>query len=262
MAIENLIKILALGDVVGSPGRLLLRQKISELRAAYAPDLLIVNIENSAGGFGPTPAIADELKGFGIDLMTVGDHAWDRKELKPYLDENSAFCIRPGNYPQGAPGRGYTIVERLGKKIGLMILQGRVFIGGALDCPFKKADEYLAGPLKECDFKICEFHAEATSEKVAMGNYLDGRVSFVYGTHTHVATADMRLLPKGTAYVTDLGMCGPLDSVIGMKKEIAIDRFLSGLPHSYDVAKVDAQLNGVLATIDAATGKGVEIRRI
>lgn len=257
-----MIKVLALGDVVGRPGRKALQAKLPALRQKYKIDFVIVNGENSAGGAGIDHACAREIKDSQADVITLGDHTWQRSEAAKLLEENPKWIIRPANYPPSAPGLGYTIVEVAGVKIGVMNLMGRVFISQFLDCPFRMADSILEGPLKDCPIVICDMHAEATSEKRAMGYYLDGRVSLVFGTHTHVQTADEAILPKGTGYITDLGMCGPESSVLGLSTQVSIDRFVTGMKHSYEVGTGRVNLNGIVAQIDSKSGKAISIERV
>jgi len=255
-------RLMCLGDVVGSPGRKVLKELAPQLRKKHDVDLLIVNGENASGGVGIDPKVAKEIFSSGADVITLGDHTWRRKEIKDYFNEDNP-CIRPANFPEGAPGKGYIILEKDGHpKVAVMNLMGRVFMNVQLDCPFKKADELLAGPLKDCPIIICDFHAEATSEKCAMGRYLDGRVSVFFGTHTHVQTADHQILPGGTAYVSDLGMCGSLDGVIGMDSSVALTRFTTGMPAAYKVADGRTLVSGILCDIDRATGKPLKIDSI
>lgn len=257
---------MCLGDVVGRAGSAALERKLKSWRNEWHLDLVIVNAENAAGGQGIDIATADGLFRAGADVLTLGDHTYQKKEIKEYLDRNSSKIIRPGNYPQGAPGSGHTIWNgTAGQKsisVAIANLMGRTFIGGALDCPFKAADHLLANEMRAADLKIFDFHAEATSEKNAFGLHLDGRASLVYGTHTHVQTADETLLPNGTAYITDLGMCGPQFSVIGMDFETAISRFMTGLPSSYKLARGDAIVSGIIAAFDLESNAPKSIQRV
>lgn len=255
-------RILCLGDVVGRPGRHALKSVVPRLRQEFNLDCVIANGENAAGGTGIDAACADEIRSYGVDVITLGDHTWQKKEFRKYLDTNAEFCIRPANYPQAAPGRGWTTLEVRGVKIGVMNLIGRVFMNIPLDCPFRTADELLREPLKACDLVMCDMHAEATSEKIAMGRYLDGRAHFVVGTHTHVQTADNQILKGGTAYLTDLGMCGGFEGVIGMDAQVAIDRFLTGIPFSYEVTKGDCMVCGAVAEIDLETKRAISVERV
>ncbi|MBA7614671.1 2',3'-cyclic-nucleotide 2'-phosphodiesterase [subsurface metagenome] len=244
------------GDVIGRPGRRAVGALVPGLRQEYGVDLVIANGENAAGGLGLTKATAEELLGCGIDVITSGNHIWDQKEIMPTLDSELAI-LRPLNYPPGVPGRGYWIKE------GVLVvnLVGRTFVGN-FDCPFRAMDQLLADPADRPPVVIIDFHAEATSEKVALGRYLDGRVSAVLGTHTHVGTIDTRLLPKGTAYITDVGMTGPLDSVIGDDTDAVLRRFLTQLPHRLSVGKGNVILNSVLVEVEKSTGRAKSIIRI
>jgi metallophosphoesterase (TIGR00282 family) len=246
--------ILAIGDIVGRPGRRAVSQLLPGLRQQYGLDLVIANGENAAGGVGLTPETAKELLSGGVDVITSGNHIWAQKEIIPYLDGEMPI-LRPLNYPPGVPGRGYIAI---GQVVVVNIL-GRTFIGD-FDCPFRAMDQLLSE--LEQKIVIVDFHAEATSEKVAMGRYLDGRVSAVLGTHTHVGTIDSQILPQGTAYVSDIGMCGPADSVIGDDAEEVIKRFLTALPHRLSVGKGKTILNAVMVEIDEKTGKALSIERI
>ena len=260
------VKILFLGDIFGQPGRRIVKELLPHLVEESAPDLILANGENAAGGFGITPPLVEELLGLGIALLTSGNHIWDKKEIFPYLAEHSdSRLLRPANYPGGsggAPGQGMYIGKtRGGLDYAVINLQGRVFMP-AIDCPFRTADALLAQIPSHVKLKVVDFHAEATSEKVSLGWYLDGRVTAVLGTHTHVPTADETVLPGGTAYITDLGMTGPYDSVIGMEKQAVIQKFLTGLPARFDVAKGDAHLCAVLIQAELDTGRALSIERI
>jgi len=256
------IKVLCLGDVVGEPGRTLVQELLPGLRKEFALDLIIANAENAAGGLSPDIKTSEELHAAGVDVLTSGDHVWKRKEFYPFLDQNKHWAIRPANFPEGAPGAGVCLIEKRGVKIGVMNLIGRVFMNATLDCPFKKADQLLQSELSSTKIIICDLHTEATSEKVAMGRYLDGRTSLVFGTHTHVQTADEQIFSGGSAYISDLGMCGSFDSVIGMDPETAIARFTTGLPSSYKVGAGRKILCGVVCEIDSANGKALKIERV
>ncbi|HED00818.1 MAG TPA: TIGR00282 family metallophosphoesterase [Proteobacteria bacterium] len=257
----NKIKVLFIGDVVGSPGRSGVRHLVPEIVESYGIDLVIANGENAAGGIGITPQVADELLRNGVHVLTSGNHVWAKKEILGYLS-GSERILRPANYPPGLPGRGGTVIHtRGGDPIGVFNLQGRVYMDN-LDCPFRVAEKEIETLKKEAKVVILDFHAEATSEKVALGWFLDGRISAVLGTHTHIQTADERILPHGTAYITDVGMTGSVDSVIGMKKEIAIERFLTQVPRKLEVAKRDIQLQGVVLEIDKESGGCVRIKRV
>jgi metallophosphoesterase (TIGR00282 family) len=250
------LRILMIGDAVGRPGRRAVRKFLPGLCHDYEIGLVMANGENSAGGIGITPDTARELLDSGIDVLTTGNHVWAKKEIIPYMGGELPI-IRPLNFPPGAPGRGFLEV----KGVLIVNLIGRVFIGG-FDCPFRAIDSLLSEIKTDSKVIIVDFHAEATSEKVAMGRYLDGRVSAVLGTHTHVGTADASILPKGTAYVTDVGMVGPVDSVIGVDIESAIRSFLTGMPHRFFVGEGVASFDAVLVDVDEASGKAVGIQRI
>jgi len=250
------LKILAIGDIVGRPGREAVREILPDLYRECGIDLVIGNGENCAGGVGITPSTAQELFESGIDVITSGNHIWAQKEIIPYLDGDLAI-IRPLNYPPGIPGHGY-----LYKNNTLIVnLMGRVFLGN-FDCPFRAIDRLLAELEGKPNIIIVDFHAEATSEKVAMGRYLDGRVSAVLGTHTHVGTIDAQILPQGTAYVTDIGMVGPVDSVIGDDVASVITRFLTQIPKRLPVGKGKVSFNAILVEVDEGTGKATGIKRI
>ena len=255
------MKILFIGDIVGSPGRKAIQALLPKLKEQYSIDISIANGENAAGGSGITPALAEELFGFGLDILTSGDHIWKKKEILEILDQDQRI-LRPANYPAGSPGRGYGIIEtKKGKKIGVINLEGRVFMS-TLDCPFKCARAAIEEIKNKTQVILVDIHAEATSEKIALGWFLDGMVSAVLGTHTHVQTADERILPAGTAYITDVGMSGPYDSVIGRKVEQILARFLSQMPVRFEMAKDNVQLHGVVLDIDEKTGKARSIERI
>jgi hypothetical protein len=248
--------ILVIGDVVGRPGRQAVQKFLPALRQQYEPDMVIANAENAAGGFGLTSATAGELLSAGIDVLTSGNHIWAQKEIIPYLDGDLPI-LRPLNYPPGVPGKGYILIGQ----VMVVNLMGRTFMGD-LDCPFRAMDKLLAEVEPKPSVIIVDFHAEATSEKMAMGRYLDGRVSAVLGTHTHVGTIDTQILPQGTAYVTDIGMTGPLDSVIGDDAEAVIQRFLTGLPHRLSVGGGKLALDAILVRVDKNSGRAVGIERI
>ncbi|MEA1958326.1 MAG: TIGR00282 family metallophosphoesterase [Chloroflexota bacterium] len=251
------MRILMIGDVIGKPGRHALRSLAPGLRDEYNIDLIIANGENAAGGIGLTPGTADELFESGIDVITSGNHIWAHKDILPALDGNASI-LRPLNYPEGVAGSGYAIIN------GVLVvnLLGRTFIGN-MDCPFRAIDNLLEKLGDERPaVTVVDFHAEATSEKVAMGWYLDGRVSGVTGTHTHVGTIDTRILPNGTAFVCDIGMVGPADSVIGDNIETVIKRFLTQLPHRISVGSGKTIFNSVLIDIDEITGRAIGIKRI
>jgi len=247
------VLILAIGDIVGKPGRKAISQLLPGLRQQYGLNLVIANGENAAGGIGLTPDTARELLDAGGDVITSGNHIWAQKEIFPYLNGQMPI-LRPLNYPPGVPGRGYMAIG----SVAVVNIIGRTFIGN-FDCPFQAMDRLL-GELEQ-PIIIVDFHAEATSEKVAMGRYLDGRVSAVLGTHTHVGTVDTQVLAGGTAYVTDIGMTGPIDSIIGDDAEAVIQRFLTGIHHRLSVGKGKSALNAVMVDIDG-TGRAKSIERI
>jgi 2',3'-cyclic-nucleotide 2'-phosphodiesterase len=254
------MRVLMVGDVVGKPGRQLVLELVPHLKTEYAVDFVIVNGENAAGGIGITPDIAHVMLQSGINVVTLGNHAWGKREIYSYLDEEGRL-LRPANYPPGVPGRGYGVFQCAAGAVGVVSLQGRTFMD-PVDDPFRAIDTILETLRKKTAVICIDFHAEATSEKQAFGWYVDGRVSVVVGTHTHVQTADERILPGGTAYLTDLGMTGPIDSVIGMNKDIVIPRFTSLLPARFEVADGEAQLCAALIDIDMTTGHAVAIRRL
>jgi 2',3'-cyclic-nucleotide 2'-phosphodiesterase len=252
---DDVIKVLFLGDVFGKPGRQAAAQYVKQFRA----DFKLINGENMAGGIGITPALAMEMLESGVDGITTGNHVWKKKDIIPYLMAEQRV-IRPLNYPPGTPGFGFALLESNGKAIYLANVEGRTFMS-TLDCPFRAMDDFLASKKRDVPV-VVDFHAEATSEKIALGLYLDGRVSCVIGTHTHVQTADETILPGGTGYITDAGMTGPADSVIGMDKAAVLERFLTQMPHKYEVAKGEVEVQGVVTTIDAKTGRCLHIERI
>jgi metallophosphoesterase (TIGR00282 family) len=255
------VKILFIGDTVARPGRTMVHDCLKHLQEDYEVDLTILNCENAAAGFGVTPTIADEFFNWGVDVLTSGNHIWDKKEIFPYLNTNTRI-LRPANYPPDNPGRGcITAKTRAGEPFAVLNLQGRVFMPPT-DDPFRVADAELAKLSSDVKVIFVDMHGEATSEKVAMGWYLDGRVSAVIGTHTHIPTADEMILPGGTAYQTDAGMTGPFQSVIGVMKDDVIHRFLTQIPTKFESASQDVRLNGVLIDVDSATGKARKIERV
>ena len=254
------MRALFLGDVVGQPGRRAVGQLLPELAARCRADLVIANGENAAGGYGITLPLAQELLGMGVGVITLGNHAWKKKEVAQALEQEPRL-LRPANYPPGVPGRGSGVFLAGGEAVGMLNLCGRVFMD-ALDCPFRAADLELKALRQRAKAVIVDMHAEATSEKEAMGWYLDGRVSAVIGTHTHVQTADERVLPKGTAYITDVGMTGPRDSIIGGEPEPILRRFLTQMPAKFEVAKGATTLSAVVIEIDPGTGFARSITRI
>jgi len=257
------MNILFIGDIFGEPGRRIVRDLLPVLIAEIGPDLIIANGENSAHGFGITPNQVDELLDLGIDVLTGGNHIWDRKEIIPYFaDHSGSRLIRPANFPEGTPGSGmYVGRTRGGVPYAVMNLQGRVFMS-SIDCPFHAADALLNAIPAEAKIRFLDMHAETTSEKVALGWYLDGRLTAVVGTHTHIPTADERVLPEGTAFITDVGMTGPYDGVIGIEKQIVIDKFLKQMPAKFEVARGDVRLSAVLIEADPSNGRALSIRRI
>jgi metallophosphoesterase (TIGR00282 family) len=253
--------VLFIGDIVGKPGRKIVKDLLPGLSAKHKPDITIANGENLAGGFGITEKVAANLFESGVDLITTGNHVWDRKEGVPYVTKEYRV-LRPANYPLGAPGNGsivYTVRDVI--KVAVLNLSGRVFMND-IDCPFSVADKEVERLSGMTGIIIVDFHAEATSEKIAFGYFLDGRVSAVLGTHTHVQTADERVLQGGTAYISDVGMTGPLESVIGLEKEQIIQRFVTGMPQKYEVAKGPTVLCAVVVEIDDNTGMSKSIERI
>jgi 2',3'-cyclic-nucleotide 2'-phosphodiesterase len=255
------VKVLFIGDIFGEPGRRALARAVPRLVAQRQIDIVIGNGENAAGGFGITPELAEELFDLGLAVITTGNHAWDKKEILDYFPREPRL-LRPANYPSGVPGNGSVVVESAGgEQLGVLQLMGRAYMP-TLDCPFQVAKKELAALKKRTVAVIVDMHAEATSEKMAMGHYLDGEVVAVVGTHTHVQTADDQILPKGTAYMTDIGMTGPLHSVIGVKKELAIEKFLTGMPRRFEVASGPSVFCAVLLELDARLGKALSIERI
>ncbi|MBD3296292.1 MAG: TIGR00282 family metallophosphoesterase [Candidatus Omnitrophica bacterium] len=255
------MRVLFIGDIVGRTGRLIAETGLGPLRQKEKIDVVVANGENAAGGSGLTPRITKELLNSGIDVLTSGDHIWKKKEIYDLLDSTDRL-IRPLNYPEGAPGKGFTVIDIPGSgKLAVINLIGRVFMD-AVDCPFAAVKEAIAEIEGITPGILVDMHAEATSEKVAMGWYLDGKVSAVVGTHTHIQTADEKILPGGTAYITDCGMTGPYDSVIGRKKEKVLERFVTQLPTRFEMADGQVEMHGVLIDIDNATGKARNISRI
>jgi metallophosphoesterase (TIGR00282 family) len=264
------VNILFVGDVFGSAGRHIVREHLPHVLETNAVDLLVINGENAAGGFGLTPSIADELFDLGAHVITTGNHIWDKKEIFEYMtvpaDSHSRGrrILRPANYAVNTPGFGlYQGELPTGQPYAVMNLQGRVFMSSC-DDPFRKADDLLAQIARESGAKVIllDLHGEATSEKVALGWYLDGRLTAVLGTHTHIPTADERILPNGTAYQTDVGMSGPYDSVIGVETELILNRFLTGMPGKFEAAKGNPKMCAALITCDGATGRAHSIQRI
>ena len=250
------MRVLMIGDIVGKPGRRAVRTLLPGIKNEFGVDLVVANAENSAGGFGLTPSTSDELLDAGVDVITTGNHVWDQQEIIEYLD-SEAPVLRPLNFPPGLPGRGYLIFQ----DVLVVNIIGRVFMKD-YDCPFRAMDSLLKGTRDRPRVTLVDFHGEATSEKGAMGWYLNGRVSAVVGTHTHVGTIDTMVLPGGTAYVTDLGMVGPSQSIIGDDPEPIIERFLTQMNHRMSVAKGPVRFSSALIDIDASTGKATAIQRV
>ena len=255
------MKVLFIGDIMGEPGRRAVTRVLPRVVAQQGVDLVIGNAENAAGGFGITQDIAVELFELGVAAITLGNHAWDKKETIDYIQREPRL-LRPANYPEGVPGRGSVVVETAaGVPLGIVQVMGRVFMP-TLDCPFQAARREIQQLKARTRAIIVDMHAEATSEKMAMGHFLDGDVTAVVGTHTHVPTADEQILPKGTAYLTDIGMTGPVHSVIGIKKELAIQKFLTQMPARFEVAPGPAVFSSVLIELDDTLGKAIAIQRI
>jgi metallophosphoesterase (TIGR00282 family) len=255
-----MIRVTMIGDTMARGGRRVLEERLHDLRAQREIDFVVVNIENAAAGFSITPRIAADLFAAGVDVMTSGNHIFDKKEVLDYIEKEPRL-LRPANYAPGVPGRGRWIGRVKGIPIAVINLQGRVFMPPS-DDPFRAADAQLAALEPSVKVILVDMHAETTSEKCAMGRYLDGRVSLVVGTHTHVQTADEQILPGGTGYLTDLGMTGPHDGVIGMRTEIVVDRFLRGLPIKFEPSEGDIKLHGLIAEIDEETGHALRVERI
>jgi metallophosphoesterase (TIGR00282 family) len=254
------MNILMVGDVFGESGRAALAKHLPALRQQHAIDFCVVNIENAASGFGVTPPMARQALEQGADVLTSGNHIWDRKEIVEYITKEN-LLLRPANFPAGTPGVGYVTIKAGPHKVAVLNLMGRVFML-PIDCPFQKANEIVPELRKETPIILVDMHAEATSESVAMGWHLDGRVSAVVGTHRHVQTADERVLPGGTAYITDLGMTGPTDGVIGVDRELILQRFLNQMPVRFEPAKGPAALHGVIIAVDPDNGRATDIRRL
>lgn len=247
---------------MGKPGRWALSQMLTGLKKKYAVDFTVANVENAAGGYGCTPQISQKIKSYGVDLQTSGNHIWDRKEIFPYMETEPNF-LRPANYPPGAPGFGVRVKPLItGQKVAVLNLEGRVFNARELECPFRCADREIVEIRKDTPIILVDFHAEATSEKQVMGLYLDGKVSAVVGTHTHVQSADEQILPGGTAFITDVGMSGPHRGVIGFNVSDVLARFLTQLPHRITVASEDIKLCAVVVSVDEQTGKATKIERL
>lgn len=255
------MKLAFFGDVVGKPGRSAVLSHLPGLKARLRLDFVVVNGENAAGGFGITPETASDLLRLGVDVITSGNHVWDKKEVLGYIPKESRL-LRPLNYPPGAPGFGSIVVTaRNGVKVAVLNVSGRVFMN-AFDCPFRTTLAEIETVAGEARVRVVDFHAEATSEKLAFGRFLDGRVSAVVGTHTHVQTADERVFPGGTAYITDLGMTGPSESVIGVDPEVVVRKFMTGMPERFETAKRHPQFQGAVLDIDPVSGRASGIERV
>jgi metallophosphoesterase (TIGR00282 family) len=256
-----MINCLFIGDIVGRPGRAAVKALLPTLKEAHALDFVIANGENAAGGAGITRNIADELHRAGVDMITLGDHTWDQRGFDREIGLCEGLC-RPANLPESCPGRNHLIVEKNGFRLAVFTVLGRQYLAMKGDCPFVTSDDALAYLKGQCDAVVVEVHAEATSEKIALGWYLDGRAALVVGTHTHVPTADETVLPRGTAYLTDAGMTGPYTSVLGREIQPVIGRFLDGMPRRFPVASGDVRLSGCLVRIDPATGLATGCERL
>jgi hypothetical protein len=254
------MNVLMVGDVFGESGRAAIQKLLPRIREEHAIDLTVVNVENAAGGFGVTPPMAKAFLDQGVDVMTSGNHIWDKKEIIPYIGREN-LLLRPANFPEGTPGTGYITVKAGPHRVGVLNLMGRIFMS-PIDCPFRKADEVVPLLRRETPIILVDMHCEATSESLAMGWYLAGRVSAVVGTHRHVQTADERVLPGGTAYITDLGLTGPIDGVIGVARDLIIQRFMTQMPIRFEAAKGPAALHGAIITLDPETGRASDIRRL
>jgi len=254
------VRTLFIADIIGKPGRQVVENLLPKIIEEENIQFVIANCENAAGGFGLTPKISREMFSVGVDVITMGNHIWARREISEIIEEVN--ILRPANFPPGVPGKGWTIIQANNEvKVGVINLMGRVYMS-TLECPFRTADGIIEEISKQTKIIVVDMHAEITSEKVAMGWYLDGKVSAVIGTHTHVPTADERILPQGTAYITDVGMTGPLDSIIGIKKEIILKKYLTQMPLRFEVATGDLVFAGAVVEIDEKTGKARSIRRI
>jgi metallophosphoesterase (TIGR00282 family) len=255
------MRILFIGDIVGKPGRRAVHEMLPELISGYRIDFVIANGENAAAGFGITREIVEDLFEGRIDVLTMGNHVWDKKEILDFIADYESL-LRPANYPASVPGRGSVVMPSLrGYHVGVVNLMGRVFMH-PLECPFRTAEREIEKIRKRTKIILVDMHAEATSEKIALGWFLDGKVTAVVGTHTHVQTADERILPGGTAYITDVGMTGPFDSVIGTRKEIVLERFLKQIPNKFDVAKGDVRLQAVVIEVDEKSGTALGVERL
>lgn len=261
MQSNGALKILFIGDIVGKPGRTIIKSALPKLVSSHEIDFIIANGENAAGGFGITEQVANEIFNFGIDVITMGNHVWDKKESIPYLAKESRI-LRPINYPKRTPGTGSIVLKsKRNHKIGVISVSGRVFMN-LLDCPFKATELEIEKMKNETNIIVIDFHGEATSEKQAFAFYFDGKVSAIVGTHTHVQTADEKVLPKGTAYITDVGMTGPENSIIGFREDEILRKFLTQMPQKYEVPSRPALLSAVLIEIDSLTGLATKIERL
>jgi metallophosphoesterase (TIGR00282 family) len=257
------MNILIIGDVVGSPGRSIMKKALPRVFRRWDVDYCIANVENAAGGFGVTREVCDELLALGVDCMTSGNHIWDKREILPVIDQMPQL-LRPANYPPDQPGAGSHVGRAKDSRVPVatLNLSGRVFMNGAIDDPFRAAEREIERLRKEAAVIVVDMHAEATSEKMALGYFLAGKVSAVVGTHTHVPTCDQRILPGGTAYLSDLGMTGPYDSVIGVEAETIVKRFVTGMPSRYETAKGDPRLAAAVVTVDPGSGRATAIDRM
>lgn len=255
-----ILKVLFIGDIVGNPGRKAVKELIPVLKKKYEADFCIANGENAAGGSGITYVVTQELTRAGIDAITLGNHTWSKREILNFIDSDTNV-VRPANYPKELPGKGSMILDMNGMKIGILNLMGRIYMD-SIDCPFKAADRELQYLKSQTKVVLVDMHAEATSEKCALAWYLDGRVSCVLGTHTHVQTADERILPFGTAFISDVGMTGPYEGIIGIDREIIINKFITHMPTKHEIARGSVQFNAVALDIDEVTGKARKIERI
>lgn len=256
----NILTVLFFADIVGKPGRQAMSHLCKRLREKYRADMVIANVENVAGGFGVTPEMSKKIFKYGVDVQTSGNHIWDRMDVQPYIRYEKRL-IRPANYPSAAPGNGSYVFELFDTKVAVINVMGRTFMNISLDCPFRTVDGELAALAQDIKIKIIDFHAEASSEKQGMLHFLDGRVSAIIGTHTHVQTADEKVTAAGTAYIGDAGMTGPHDSMLGMRTEDALGRFLTGLPKRLSSASGDVKACGVVLKINKYDGKARSIER-
>lgn len=254
------MNLLAIGDIIGNPGRKMVKDLLPGLKREHKIDMVIANGENAAGGIGITYSVAQELYSYGIDVITMGNHVWSKKEILNFINEDNRI-IRPANYPSELPGKGCTVVYLFNRAVGVVNLIGRVYMD-PIDSPFNAALKEIDRLRGIADIIVVDFHAEATSEKLAMGWFLDGKVSAVFGTHTHVQTADERILPGGTGYITDIGMTGPYNSIIGVDKDIILRKFTTLMPEKFEVGKGDVQFNGAIFCIDNSSGKVTEVKRV